>query len=114
MPERSRRVRSGLERVELEEWLRELPEWKRRLLRVLAEGARLTSRQVAEIVGEEHAVAAVSWLRRLSKPRRDDLPPLVEAKHYGWTRKRVWVMKSELRKAILEALEKVELKHETS
>jgi len=106
-----RRRESILDRVEVEEWLRELPEWKRRLLRYLAEGGKLTTRQVAELVGDDNYVAAVSWLRRLSR-QRGDLPPLVEQHYYGWTRKRVWVMNKRLREPILEMLDKVEERKE--
>ena len=102
-----RRRESILDRVEVEEWLRELPEWKRRLLRYLAEGNKVSTRRVAEVVGEDNYVAAVSWLRRLSK-QRGDLPPLVEQHYYGWTRKRVWVMNKKLRPIILELLNKIE------
>jgi hypothetical protein len=102
-----RRKESILDRVEVEEWLRELPEWKKRLLRYLAEGNKLTTRQVAEIVGEDNYVAAISWLRRLARPKKE-LPPLLEQRHYGWTRKRVWIMRKEFRETILETLNKID------
>ncbi len=83
------------------------PGGRGRLLRRLAEGNKVSTRRVAEMVGEDNYVAAVSWLRRLSK-QRGDLPPLVKPHYYGWTRKRVWVMNKKLRPIILELLNKIE------
>lgn len=92
-------------KIDLELWIIEMPEWKKRILYALARGEKLTARRAVEVAGGEVLYNAIyRWLRDL------EAKGVIDSERIGFTRKRVWILKEEYRKPILEAMMKIENK----
>ena len=89
-------------KINLELWIMEMPEWKRKILHALASGEKLTAKRAVEVAGGEVLYNTIyRWLRDL------EAKGIIDSERVGFTRKRVWILKEEYRKLILEALEKL-------
>ena len=95
-----RRKRNPLEDIDVEEWLRNMPEWKREALRRLASGEKLYTMDIVRTAGTPYSTV-VKWLQRL------EARGVLRSRRVGFQNKKTWTMREEYRKQILETLEKI-------
>ena len=100
-----RRRRNPLEDVDVEEWLRSLPQWKREALRRLARGEKLYTMDIVRMAGTPYSTV-IKWLQRL------EARGILKSRRVGFQNKKTWTMNEQYRKHILEALEKRERSQE--
>lgn len=93
--------RNPLEDIDVEEWLRSMPPWKREALRRLARGEKLYTMDVVRIAGTPYSTV-IKWLQRL------EARGILKSRRVGFQNKKTWAMREPYRKPILEALEKLE------
>jgi len=90
-----------LDEVNVEYWLRSLPEWKRIILALLAEGRQVTTKEAAMEAGVAVSTA-YGWLRTLENNG------VVESYRAGFTNRRVWRMPEAVRRRLQAELRRLE------